>query len=61
MMLTAVFLGALLDMVVFAGIGAGTWPLIVSAKDRCYRPVLVLYFIVGAWVFFRMFLNPWGS
>jgi len=58
MMLPAVFLRTLLDMLVFAGIGAGTWLLIVLAKDRCYRPVLVIYFIVGAWVFFRMFVNP---
>ena len=45
MMLPAVFLRTLLDTVVFAGIGAVTWMLIVLAKDRCYRPVLILYFI----------------
>jgi 4-hydroxybenzoate polyprenyltransferase len=58
MMLPTVFLGTLLDMLVFVGIGGGTWLLIVLVKHRCYRPVLVLYFIVGAWVFFRMFVNP---
>jgi 4-hydroxybenzoate polyprenyltransferase len=58
MMLPAVFLRTLLDTVVFAGIGAVTWMLIVLLKDRCYRPVLILYFIVGAWAFYRMFVSP---
>jgi len=58
MMLPAVFLGTLFDVLVLVGVGAGTWLLIVLMKDSCYRPVLVLYFIVGAWVFFRMFVNP---
>jgi 4-hydroxybenzoate polyprenyltransferase len=58
MMLPAIFLGNLLDILVFVGMGAGTWLLIVLAKDRCYRPVLVLYFILGAWIFFQMFMNP---
>jgi len=60
MMLPAVFLRTQLDLLIFHGAGVVAWLLIVLEKDRCYKPVLMLYFLVGAWVFFRMFINASG-
>jgi 4-hydroxybenzoate polyprenyltransferase len=58
--LPAVFLRTLLDLVVFLGLGCVTWLLIVLAKDRSYKPVLILYFLEGIWIFYRMFVNTSG-
>jgi 4-hydroxybenzoate polyprenyltransferase len=55
--LPLVFLNALPDLILFAAIGCGNWLLIVLMKSRSYRPVLVLYFIEGLWIFYRMFLS----
>jgi hypothetical protein len=57
MMLPAVFLRTPLDLLVFLATGVGSWLLIVLAKDHCYKPVLVLYFLEGAWVFLQMFVK----
>ena len=56
MILPAVFLRTLFDLILFVGMGVATWLLIVLAKDRSYRTVLVLYFLMGTWVFLRMFV-----
>jgi len=56
MILPAVFLRTLFDLILFVGMGAATWLLIVLAKDRSYGTVLVLYFLLGTWVFLRMFV-----
>jgi 4-hydroxybenzoate polyprenyltransferase len=55
--LPVVFLNALPDLILFAAIGCGNWLLIVLMKSRSYRPVLVLYFTEGLWIFYRMFLS----
>jgi hypothetical protein len=54
------FLRTLLDPVVFLGLGCVTWLLIVLAKDRSYKPVLILYFLEGIWIFYRIFVNTPG-
>jgi hypothetical protein len=54
------FLRTLLDLVVFLGLGCATWFLIVLAKDRSYKPVLILYSLEGIWIFYRMFVNTSG-
>ena len=51
----ALFLGMLLDRALAAAISLGVWFLIFLAKEKAYRPVLVLYFIVGLWAFLRVF------
>jgi 4-hydroxybenzoate polyprenyltransferase len=54
--LPALFLRALPDMTLFLSVACANWLLIVLMKGRSYRPVLVLYFIEGVWVFYRMFV-----
>ncbi len=56
-MLPILFLNTLPDLIFFPAIAIAAWLLIVLTKDRSYRPVLVLYFIEGLWVFYRMFLS----
>jgi len=57
----SIFFGTLLDLVLFLGAGVGAWLLIVVLKDRCYKPILILYFLEGIWIFFRLFLETTGS
>jgi hypothetical protein len=59
-MLPAVFLSDVVDLVLFVVIGVSVWALIMLTKDRSYRPVLILYFLEGIWIFYRMFLNSPG-
>jgi len=57
----SIFFRSLVDLVLFLGAGIGAWLLIVALKDRCYKPILILYFLEGIWVFFRLFLDTTGS
>jgi len=56
-MLPAVFLHALVDGALFLAMGIASWVLIILAKDRSYKPVLILYFVEGMWVFIRLFVT----
>jgi hypothetical protein len=55
--LPAIFFSALLDRILFLGIGAGVWGLILFSRHKSYKPVLALYFVVGLRMFFRMFVR----
>jgi len=56
----AMFLRTWLDLALFIGAGIGAWLVIAVLKDRCYKPILILYFLEGVWVFFRLFVNTSG-
>jgi len=51
----ALFLGALLDRALVLAVSVGVWFLILLTREKSYRPVLALYFVVGIWAFFRVF------
>jgi len=55
--LPAVFLHTLVDRALFLAMGIASWVLIILAKDRSYKPVLILYFVEGMWVFIRLFVT----
>jgi hypothetical protein len=59
-LLPAVFLSDLLDVVLFLVIGVGVWVLIMLMRSRSYKPVLLLYFVEGFWLFVRLFLTHSG-
>jgi 4-hydroxybenzoate polyprenyltransferase len=56
-MLPAVFLSDLVDLVLFLVMGVGVWVLIMLMRSRSYKPVLLLYFVEGFWLFVRLFLT----
>jgi len=58
--LPAIFFSDIVDPALFLITGAGVWLLIVLAKRESYKPVLVLYFAEGLYVFFRLFANKLG-
>jgi len=55
-MLPILLLNALSDLILSLGMAIAAWLLIVLTKERAYRPVLVLYFMEGTWIFFRLFV-----
>jgi len=59
-LLPAVFLSDLLDVVLFLVIGVGVWVLVMLMRSRSYKPVLLLYFVEGLWLFVRLFLTHSG-
>jgi len=54
--LPILFLNSLPDLILSLGLAIAAWLLIVLTKERAYRPVLVLYFLEGTWIFLRLFV-----
>jgi len=54
--LPAAFLSNLFDQILFLAMGGCAWFLMLLIRDRSYKPVLVMYFVEGLWVFFRLFI-----